>query len=176
LTGEETRRFSGVGVAQVGDLLRRQRRHWIGQDAVAGGEVDVLRQRALVRDRIRVLAVARRGRQHAVEDVAQIDRCDVEAGQVDVEGDGRDAEVRPQRDVRQRCGCGIGELVGRRHEVAAVDDREHRRHPDGVAEIDLEVRQQQRRGRYGVDGAELRACAGRRHDQREREHTNDGTV
>jgi hypothetical protein len=75
-------------------------------------------------------------RQHAVlQDVAQVERLHVEAGEVEVEGQARDRPVAPQGDAHQ-----VGARVG-------VGDREHRGEAVRGAEIDAKPGDQQRRRR-----------------------------
>src|SRR6185295_3432824 len=91
---EETR----VRRAQVGDERRRDRGR--RQLAGAAGEVDVLREGALLADRVtRVLARRRRTRHRAIENVTDADGLNVVTGQVNVEVERRDRQIRPQDDV-----------------------------------------------------------------------------
>ena len=66
---------------------------WTG----AAGEREVLREGPLRADRVVRIAPGVGGRrQDAVEDVAQVDRLHVVAGEVDVEGERRHRDVGPQ--------------------------------------------------------------------------------
>src|SRR5262249_10178763 len=96
---EQARELAGQRVLQVGDEGRGQRAD--GQLAGAAREVDVLRERPLRADRVAGVLPQRRGaRQDAADqDVGQVDRLDVIAGQVDVEVEDRDRQVGPDHDV-----------------------------------------------------------------------------
>jgi hypothetical protein len=171
----------GAAAEQLRELTRERRtdvcdearleRRWRRELAVARGEVDVLREVALRADRVRrILTVARRPRQGAVQEELQVDGLRVEAREIQVEGHHGHGQVGPHGHVGE--GGGRGRVVdGEKRRDAG------RRRP---VRIDLEVRQQQRRGRHLVHRPDhgVGRASGHEHCgqcQRQREHPHHTT-
>src|SRR5262249_3326718 len=101
---------------------------------------------------VRILASRGGLRQEALDqDVAEVDRLDVVAGQVDVEVEHRHRQVGPEHDVgehRRRRG------VVDREQGGDATVRQIATRPGTTWQSDLEVREQRRGSRYVVDRAD----------------------
>jgi len=135
---------------QIADLRRRERRR--RKLAGSTGEIDILRLGALRTDQVAgVLSGAGGSRQSACQQSPHIDRLDIVSRQVDIEVEYWNTQIAPNGDVGQDCGgdvvieAGWPSVNGNGVQPATLVDGEYRIPSVRVAEIDFEIRYEQRR-------------------------------